>query len=44
MSLPASFVKGFDAHPLHTTRYLQEKILPNIHLGLQKERLAAPGR
>jgi len=28
--------EGFHVHPLHTARYLQEKILPNIEMGLAK--------
>ena len=34
--LAGELCEGFHAHPLHTTRYLQEKILPNIHSGLAK--------
>ncbi len=34
--LAGELCEGFHVHPLHTTRYLQEKILPNIHSGLTK--------
>lgn len=34
--LAGELCEGFHVHPLHTTRYLQEKILPNIHSGLAK--------
>ena len=34
--LAGELCEGFHVHPLHTTRYLQEKILPNIQLGLAK--------
>ena len=34
--LAGELCEGFHAHPLHTRRYLQEKILPNIEIGLAK--------
>ncbi len=34
--LAGALCEGFHVHPLHTTRYLQEKILPNIETGLAK--------
>jgi probable F420-dependent oxidoreductase len=34
--LAGELCDGFHVHPLHTTRYLQEKILPNIATGLAK--------
>ena len=34
--LAGELCEGFHVHPLHTTRYLQERILPNIEIGLAK--------
>jgi probable F420-dependent oxidoreductase len=34
--LAGELCQGFHVHPLHTTRYLQEIISPNIELGLRK--------
>lgn len=34
--LAGELCDGFHVHPLHTTRYLEEKILPNIASGLAK--------
>ncbi|MBM4262062.1 MAG: TIGR03617 family F420-dependent LLM class oxidoreductase [Deltaproteobacteria bacterium] len=34
--LAGELCQGFHVHPLHTTRYLQEIILPNIEVGLAK--------
>ena len=34
--LAGELCEGFHVHPLHTTRYLQEKILPSIEIGLAK--------
>jgi probable F420-dependent oxidoreductase len=34
--LAGELCQGFHVHPLHTTRYLQEIISPNIQLGLRK--------
>ena len=34
--LAGELCDGFHVHPLHTTRYLQEMILPHIQLGLAK--------
>ena len=34
--LAGELCEGFHVHPLHTTRYIQEKILPNIQTGLAK--------
>jgi probable F420-dependent oxidoreductase len=36
--LAGELCEGFHVHPLHTTRYLQEQILPNIEIGLAKSR------
>lgn len=34
--LAGELCEGFHVHPLHTTRYLREIILPNIEIGLAK--------
>ena len=34
--LAGELCEGFHVHPLHTARYLQEKILPNIEIGLAR--------
>jgi len=34
--LAGELCEGFHVHPLHTTRYLQERILPSIESGLAK--------
>jgi len=34
--LAGELCEGFHAHPLHSARYLKEKVLPNIELGLGK--------
>jgi alkanesulfonate monooxygenase SsuD/methylene tetrahydromethanopterin reductase-like flavin-dependent oxidoreductase (luciferase family) len=34
--LAGELCEGFHVHPLHTVRYLQEAILPNIELGLNQ--------
>jgi probable F420-dependent oxidoreductase len=34
--LAGELCEGFHAHPLHTSRYLREKILPNIDIGLKR--------
>jgi len=34
--LAGELCEGFHVHPLHTSRYLQEKILPNIEIGLMR--------
>ena len=34
--LAGELCDGFHVHPLHTSRYLQEKILPNIEIGLTR--------
>ena len=34
--LAGELCDGFHVHPLHTTRYLQQRILPNIEIGLAK--------
>jgi probable F420-dependent oxidoreductase len=34
--LAGELCQGFHVHPLHTTRYLQERILPSIERGLAK--------
>ena len=34
--LAGELCDGFHVHPLHTARYLKEKILPNIEMGLAK--------
>ena len=34
--LAGELCEGFHVHPLHTSRYLQEKILPNIEIGLTR--------
>lgn len=34
--LAGELCEGFHVHPLHTTRYLRERILPNIEIGLAK--------
>lgn len=34
--LAGELCQGFHVHPLHTTRYIQEKILPHIQIGLAK--------
>lgn len=34
--LAGELCEGFHVHPLHTTRYLKEMILPNIQIGLAK--------
>ena len=34
--LAGELCEGFHAHPLHSARYLKEKVLPNIELGLAK--------
>jgi len=36
--LAGELCEGFHVHPLHTTRYLKEKILPNIEIGLARSR------
>lgn len=36
--LAGELCEGFHVHPLHTTRYLKEKILPNIEIGLARGR------
>lgn len=36
--LAGELCDGFHVHPLHTARYLKEKILPNIETGLAKSR------
>lgn len=35
--LAGELCEGFHVHPLHTTRYLREAILPNIEIGLAKK-------
>lgn len=35
--LAGELCEGFHVHPLHTTRYLREVILPNIEIGLAKK-------
>ncbi len=34
--LAGELCEGFHAHPLHTARYLRERVLPNIQVGLAK--------
>jgi probable F420-dependent oxidoreductase len=34
--LAGELCEGFHAHPLHTARYLRERVLPNIEAGLAK--------
>ena len=34
--LAGELCEGFHVHPLHTTQYLQEKVLPNIEIGLKR--------
>ena len=34
--LAGELCEGFHAHPLHTARYLRERVLPNIEAGLSK--------
>jgi len=34
--LGGELCEGFQVHPLHTTRYLREIVLPNIEIGLKK--------
>ena len=34
--LAGELCEGFHAHPLHSARYLKERVLPNIEIGLQK--------
>ncbi len=34
--LAGELCEGFHAHPLHSARYLKEKVLPNIEVGLAK--------
>jgi len=34
--LAGELCEGFHAHPLHTERYLRERVLPNIEAGLRK--------
>ena len=34
--LAGELCEGFHVHPLHTSRYLQDKILPNIEIGLTR--------
>ena len=34
--LAGEVCEGFHVHPLHTSRYLREKILPNIEIGLTR--------
>jgi probable F420-dependent oxidoreductase len=34
--LAGELCEGFHAHPLHSVRYLRERVLPNIELGLVK--------
>jgi alkanesulfonate monooxygenase SsuD/methylene tetrahydromethanopterin reductase-like flavin-dependent oxidoreductase (luciferase family) len=34
--LAGELCEGFHVHPLHTSHYLQEKILPNVEMGLAK--------
>jgi probable F420-dependent oxidoreductase len=36
--LAGALCEGFHVHPLHTARYLQEAILPNIAMGLKQSR------
>jgi len=36
--LAGELCEGFHVHPLHTTRYLQERILPSIERGLAKSK------
>ncbi len=36
--LGGELCQGFHVHPLHTVRYLRERILPNIEIGLAKAR------
>ena len=36
--LAGELCEGFHVHPLHTARYLQEAILPNIEMGLAQSR------
>lgn len=40
--LAGELCEGFHVHPLHTTRYLREVILPNIEIGLAKTARARP--
>ena len=34
--LAGELCEGFHAHPLHSARYLQERVLPNIEIGLKQ--------
>ena len=34
--LAGELCEGFHAHPLHSARYLRERVLPNIQVGLEK--------
>src|SRR6185503_6002410 len=34
--LAGELYEGFHAHPLHTARYLKERVIPNIEAGLMK--------
>jgi probable F420-dependent oxidoreductase len=36
--LTGELCEGFHAHPLHSARYLKERVLPNIEIGLAKNR------
>jgi len=36
--LAGELCEGFHAHPLHSARYLKERVLPNIEIGLAKNR------
>ena len=41
--LAGELCEGFHVHPLHTTRYLKEKILPNIEIGLARSQRKRSG-
>jgi len=36
--LAGELCEGFHAHPLHSARYLRERVLPNIEIGLMQSR------